>query len=543
MSPVHYFVASIQSTMTIAQASTPQACQAPSPKNEHELTKATKDAIEQAHSAYRTLNPASHDAFLSSCKHLPGGNTRTVLHANPFPLTFASGNGCTLTSLDGNTYIDFLGEFTAGIYGHNDPAIRGAINEALDQGWSFGGNNKYEKELAKLVCERFQPTMELVRFTNSGTEANMMAVATAMAWTGKKKILVFEGGYHGATLSFRAAPVGLTTKSVNLPHEWVIGIYNDIAKTQAVLSTIPADSLAAILIEPMLGSAGAIPGSLPFLQFLRYYASSHNALLIFDEVMTSRLSYRGLGHKLGIRPDMMTLGKWVGGGMSFGAFGGRADVMALFDPTKQGSLAHAGTFNNNVVSMAAGCAGCKILNEETTDRLNELGETMKEKVQDTIDQVLNAHSQKRLDLQNDSSKGIPFHPHSSPYLKDCNSRIPGTSEIPSRHTLEDLQISSKDTEFSHGLATPGNSPSRTPATKTPTAAAMYISGIGSILAIHLPSSKLQSLFYHHMLSKGIYLAERGFMALNIKFGKEEVEKFVTATGDFVEKYSELILGC
>ena len=407
---------SIHSTMNIAQTPKdpiPIFPMLSSPKMEQKLTQATKDALAQAHCAYSTLNPTSHDAFVSSCKHLPGGNTRTVLHANPFPLTFALGNGCTVTSLDGNTYIDFLGEFTAGIYGHNDSAIRGAIDEALDQGWSLGGNNKYEKELAKLVCERFQPTMELVRFTNSGTEANMMAVATAMAWTGKKKILVFQGGYHGATLSFRIPPAGVTTKSVNLPHEWVIGTYNDIAKTQDVLSTIPADSLAAIIVEPMLGNAGAIPGSLPFLQFLRSYASSHDALLIFDEVMTSRLSYRGLGHKLGIRPDMMTLGKWVGGGMSFGAFGGRADIMALFDPTKQGSLAHAGTFNNNVVSMAAGCAGCKVLDKETTARLNELGETLKEKVQAAIDQVLNVDFQKKLDLAEGVSKGIYLPQHTS----------------------------------------------------------------------------------------------------------------------------------
>ena len=409
--PCLRFIASKHSTMTTARTPVYQPPMASSPKIEHELTKVTEDALAQAHSAYSALNPASHDAFISSCKHFPGGNTRTVLHANPFPLTFASGNGCTLTSLDGNTYIDFLGEFTAGIYGHNDSAIRGAINEALDRGWSLGGNNTYERELAKLVCERFQPTIELVRFTNSGTEANMMAVATAMIWTGKKKFLVFQRGYHGATLSFHAPPVGLTQKSVNLPHEWVIGTYNDIAATQAVLSTIPADSLAAILIEPMLGSAGAIPGSLPFLQFLRSYASSHNTLLIFDEVMTSRLSYRGLGHKLGIRPDIMTLGKWVGGGMSFGAFGGRADIMALFDPTKQGSLAHAGTFNNNVVSMAAGCAGCKILNEETTNRLNKLGETLKQEVQVAIDKILNADAQKRLDLADVISKGIRLPPY------------------------------------------------------------------------------------------------------------------------------------
>ena len=352
------------------------------------LIQDSKDALAKAQSIYTHLNPSSLQAHQSACQHQPGGNTRTVLHANPFPITFASGHGCTLTSLDGHTYTDFLGEYTAGIYGHNNATIRAAIDEALTRGWSLGGNNRYEKELAKLVCERFAPTMELVRFTNSGTEANMMAVATALAWTGRTKILVFRGGYHGATLSFHDSPDGSATKGVNLPHEWVIGTYNDIARTEEVLSALPPKSLAVILVEPMLGSAGAIPGSLPFLEFLRSYASSHGALLIFDEVMTSRLSYHGLGHKLGIQPDLMSLGKWLGGGMSFGAFGGRRDIMEMYDPSKSGSLAHAGTFNNNVISMAAGCAGCKVLDEETTNRLNDLGERLKEKVTDVIERNL-----------------------------------------------------------------------------------------------------------------------------------------------------------
>lgn len=143
------------------------------------MTAAAQDALTQAHATYREHNLISLQAYESSCKHLPGGNTRTVLHAMPFPLTFASGNGSTLESVDGHTYVDFLGEYTAGIYGHKNPIIRAAINKALDNGWSFGGNNLHEKELASLICERFSPTMELVRFTNSGTEANMMAVAVS----------------------------------------------------------------------------------------------------------------------------------------------------------------------------------------------------------------------------------------------------------------------------------------------------------------------------------------------------------------------------
>ncbi|KAL9045898.1 MAG: hypothetical protein Q9214_001137 [Letrouitia sp. 1 TL-2023] len=467
---------------------------------ENGLTEGAQKALEFVYRRYSHLNPASNQAFLSSCKHLPGGNTRTVLHANPFPITFAKGKGCTLTSLDGSTYVDFLGEYTAGIYGHNNAIIRGAIDEALAKGWSFGGHSMYEKELGKLVCERFRPTMELVRFTNSGTEANMMAIATAMAWTGRESVLVFQGGYHGATLSFRAQPAGtMRQKSLNLPHQWVVGVYNDITKTEDVLSTIPDNSLAAILVEPMLGSAGAIPGSPLFLNFLRKYASDHGALLIFDEVMTSRLSYRGLGHKIGIHPDLMTLGKWVGGGMSFGAFGGRADIMALFDPTQSHGLVHAGTFNNNIISMAAGCAGCKIMDEQTIDQLNALGELLKTKIQDAISNIL----------------GVPAARNSSMQPLDSHTKLEDS-------TMQSNQNATADSE---------------------PASPIHVSGIGSILAVHLRSSGLQSIFYHHMLSQGIYIAERGFMALNIELGIAEVEKFVEATEIFLARYQQLILEC
>ena len=472
-----------------------------------------KQALAEAHAAFSDRNPASYQAYLSACKHLPGGNTRTVLHAAPFPITFVSGSGCTLTSVDGHTYTDFLGEYTAGIYGHSNETIRTAITEALKQGWSLGGNTVYEKELAKLVCERFQPTMELVRFTNSGTEANMMALVTAMLWTGRKKILVFEKGYHGATLSFLKTPAGSEQQDAkNLPHEWVIGTYNDIEKTKALLSSLPPDSLAAILVEPMLGSAGAFPASLPFLQFLRSYASSHGALLVLDEVMTSRLSYRGLGHKLGIQPDLMTVAKWLGGGMSFGAFGGRRDIMAMYDPTKNGGVAHPGTFNNNVMSMAAGCAGIKIMDEGTTDRLNELGELLKGKIGRVIEGG------------GFDGKGV----------KDP-SRLNGHSD-PTEHGMRDLKAKEANTKMINDIKKILSWP-KTEAATPP----MYISGIGSILAIHLSTPELQCLFYHHMLSEGIYVAERGFMALNIELGIADVEQLVAATRRFIEKYKDIIL--
>ena len=329
-------------------------------------------ALKDAHEHYTDVNPLSAKAHKEACLYLPGGNTRTVLHATPFPLTIVSGRSCKLVSLDGHEYTDFLGEYTAGIYGHNHPAIRAAIEQALDNGWNYGGQNPMERELAQIVCERF-PAMERVRFVNSGTEANMFAIATALAYTGRKKVLLFQKGYHGSTISGRASSAG--RPSLNLPHEFVIAPYNDMEATRTIVESLPERTLAAILVEPMLGSGSCFPGEVGFLEMLRELANVHNALLIFDEVMTSRLSYHGYGHRVGVRPDLMTIGKWVGGGMSFGAFGGREDIMSMFDP-RRGKLDHAGTFNNNVMSMSAGIAGCKLLTGPVIDKLNGQGDSM-----------------------------------------------------------------------------------------------------------------------------------------------------------------------
>jgi glutamate-1-semialdehyde 2,1-aminomutase len=233
-----------------------------------------------------------------------------------------------------------------------------------------------EAQLAQIVCERF-PAIEKVRFVNSGTEANMIAIGTALIHTGKSKILVFKKGYHGSTISSHSAD---GKPSLNLPHDFVSAPYNDVPATRAILDALPKDSLAAILVEPMLGSGGCFAGKLEFLQLLRAEATRHKALLIFDEVMASRLSYHGYSDKIGIRPDLMTIGKWVGGGMSFGAFGGRDDIMNIFDP-RLGKVEHAGTFNNNVMSMSAGIAGCTLLDEQRIDDLNSRGERMRRAIE------------------------------------------------------------------------------------------------------------------------------------------------------------------
>ena len=328
-------------------------------------------ALIEARERYVAANPASLAAHVEAAAAMPGGNTRTVLFHSPFPLTMARGQGCRLWDVDGHEYVDLLGEYTAGLYGHSNPVIRAAIDDALDRGWNLGAHGAMEARLARLITDRF-PSIDLVRFTNSGTEANLMAIATAIAATGRRTVMVANGGYHGGVLYFAGGGI-----PINAPHQWVLMEYND-PEAAAALAREHAADLACILVEPMLGGGGCIPATPAFLQALRGAATETGAVLIFDEVMTSRMSAGGQQARLGITPDMTTLGKYIGGGMSFGAFGGRRDLMDLYDPRRPGALPHAGTFNNNVLTMAAGAAGLThLFTPQAADALFARGETLR----------------------------------------------------------------------------------------------------------------------------------------------------------------------
>ena len=331
-------------------------------------------ALAEAEELYRARNPKSLAQHRQACGAMPGGNTRSAIHVDPFPLTMAGGEGARLWDIDGHEYVDFLSEFTAGIYGHSHPAIRKAIDAALDGGLNFGAHNALEARFAAAICARF-PSIELVRFTNSGTEANLMAVSAARAITGRPKILVFAGGYHGGVFYFRGHG-----SLLNAPFEYLLGRYNDLAAVEALVRPHRAE-LAAILVEPMQGTTGCIPAERGFLAGLRALADDTDALLIFDEVMTSRLAPGGLQEAHGILPDLTTLGKYVGGGMSFGAFGGRADVMERFDPRRPDAFQHAGTFNNNVLTMSAGLVGLtELYTPERARALNAFGDRLRERL-------------------------------------------------------------------------------------------------------------------------------------------------------------------
>jgi glutamate-1-semialdehyde 2,1-aminomutase len=330
-----------------------------------------EDALGEAEARYVAANPKSRARHEDACRVLPGGNTRSILYYAPFPLTIARGEGARLFDLDGHEYVDLLGEYTAGLYGHSHPVIVAAVERALRSGVVLGGPNAYEARLAELMCQRF-PSLDMVRFCNSGTEANLNALSAARALTGRSHILVFEGAYHGGMLSFAHG-----TSPMNIPFPYVFARYNDLEGTLAVIEEHARD-LAAIIVEPMMGAGGCIAGGREFLEGLRAAASAHGIVLIFDEVMTSRLSPGGLQAKLGVIPDMTSFGKYLGGGMTFGAFGGTREIMSRFDPSRADAFAHSGTYNNNVLSMAAGVAGLsEVLTPEVVDDLNQRGETLK----------------------------------------------------------------------------------------------------------------------------------------------------------------------
>jgi glutamate-1-semialdehyde 2,1-aminomutase len=327
------------------------------------------EAVVAARTGYARARPRSADLATRADVVLPGGNTRSVLHFDPFPFRVASAQGKHLIDVDDHRYVDLLGNYTAGLLGHSPGPVRAAAHAAIDNGWTLGAVHPNEVRFAELIVARF-PSIEQVRFTNSGTEANLMALALALHHTRRRKVLVFEGGYHGGVITFAGH------REVNVPHEWVVTAYNDIGRVAREFSE---HDFAAVLVEPLQGSAGCIPADPEFLRLLRRECDRTGALLIFDEVMTSRLSPGGAQAIHGVLADLTTLGKYLAGGFSFGAFGGRRELMAAFDPSAGGELGHAGTFNNNVVSMAAGVATLtEVLTPEILAATNSRGDRLRE---------------------------------------------------------------------------------------------------------------------------------------------------------------------
>ena len=345
---------------------------------------------------YQRQNPASLSRFEQAKAVIPGGNTRLTAYFAPYPFYAVKGEGSRIYDLDGNVRLDFYNNATSLIFGHAYPPVVAAISDQASKGTAFAIPTEPEVELAQLLTTRI-PSVEQIRFTNSGTEGVLFAIRAARVFTARGKIAKFEGGYHGTAdhVSISVTPdlaltgdarrptpvpasAGITHNTIN---DVLILPFNDLEGTTALLTTYGA-TVAAVLVEPILGSCGYVPAQPEFLQGLRDLTQRLGILLVFDEVQTFRLSSGGAQALMDIMPDLTVLGKIIGGGLPVGGVGGRSDVMAAFDATTSTpQIPHAGTFNGNPVTMRAGLATLRDLGPATYDGLHQQGSDLRLRLQ------------------------------------------------------------------------------------------------------------------------------------------------------------------
>ncbi|AFY77465.1 MAG: glutamate-1-semialdehyde 2,1-aminomutase [Hydrococcus sp. C42_A2020_068] len=317
----------------------------------------------------------SEEIFAAAQKLMPGGVSspvRAFKSVGGQPIVFDRVKGAYIYDVDGNQYVDYVGTWGPAICGHAHPDVIAALHEALEKGTSFGAPSVQENLLAEMVIEAV-PSIEMVRFVNSGTEACMSVLRLMRAFTGRDAIVKFEGCYHGhadmflvkagsgvATLGLPDSPgVPKTTTSNTLTAP-----YNDLEAVKALFAENP-DRIAGVILEPVVGNAGFIPPDAGFLEGLREITREYGALLVFDEVMTGfRIAYGGAQERFGVTPDLTTLGKVIGGGLPVGAYGGRKDIMAMVAPS--GPMYQAGTLSGNPLAMTAGIKTLELLQKPGT---------------------------------------------------------------------------------------------------------------------------------------------------------------------------------
>jgi glutamate-1-semialdehyde 2,1-aminomutase len=424
------------------------------------MTDSLEKALDEAIRRYVERNPTSARLASEAAEVMPGGNTRSVLHTEPFGVRIAHAEGSVLTTVDGDEVVDLLGDYSAGLLGRR-AEVADAVREVLDRGWGYGAMSEAETHFARALVDRF-PSVEQVRFTNSGSEADLMAVLTARHVTGRDRVVVFEGAYHGGPMTFLPG-----SEPLRVPFEFTVLPYNDVDAVEAEFAT-RGDEIACVLVEPMLGAGGCIPASPGFLTVLRSLIRAHGSLLVLDEVMTSRLAVGGAQERYAVEADLTVLGKYFGGGLSFGAFGGPKEVMAAYDPAR-GGLTHGGTFNNNAFTMSVGPAVAGMLDADTLARLNERGDRLRERLGEVLAPV-----------------------------------------------------------------------------------GFCVTGLGSMMTIHPTPGPVQRwsdvagvdprwrrLLFHDLLSRGYYVAERGYLALSLAVSDDQLDGFVEAVGAFGSEYADL----
>lgn len=317
-----------------------------------------------------TTTHTNHDLFSEAQNHIPGGvnsPVRAFKGVGGDPIFFREGKGAWITDAEGKRYIDYIGSWGPMILGHAHPEVISAVQESVSHGLGFGAPTEIEIEMANTLC-RLVPSMELVRMVSSGTEATMSAIRLARGYTGRDKIVKFEGCYHGHadSLLVKAGSGALTLGEpssagvpASLAEHTLTLIYNDLDSVRECFAEL-GDQIACIIVEPVAGNMNCIPPEDGFLQGLREICDQSGAVLIFDEVMTGfRVSLGGAQEYYDVKPDLTTLGKVVGGGLPVGAFGGKREVMECIAPL--GSVYQAGTLSGNPVAMAAGLSTLKLV--------------------------------------------------------------------------------------------------------------------------------------------------------------------------------------
>lgn len=314
---------------------------------------------------FEARTPRSREVAERARRVLPGGETRSITFYPPYPASIASAAGAELTDVDGNTYLDILNNYTALIHGHAFGAVVDAARAAAAEGIVYPAPHTAQLDWADRLIDR-HPVAEQIRFTNSGTEATLLALRVAQAVTGRDRFLLFEGGYHGS------API------ITGPHPQVVRVpFNDADAVGEVLD----DSIAAVLLEPCMGVGGVIPATPEFLGEVTAMARRVGALLVVDEVQTLRSAYGGASELYGLDADLVVMGKLIGGGYPSGAVGGRAGFLRVLDQAHPGAISHSGTFNGHLVSARAGIVALEHLTQAAIDQLNTSAEKLANRVE------------------------------------------------------------------------------------------------------------------------------------------------------------------
>lgn len=343
----------------------------------------TEGSFVNASSRYESSRARSGLAFSAASRLLPSGVSRQTLVYPPFPFFGQRGERQYLWDVDGNRYLDLVNNYTSLIHGHaHEPSVHAATQELL-RGGALGAPTKLELEFTQLLVERY-PAIEKLRFAVSGSEAILFAIRSARAYTGRPRVLKFEGGFHGnhdeVQLSVGAEPLVPGTFGYGVPNSegllnapTLVAIFNDRQSVHAAFAAHSGE-IAVVIVEPFLGNAGLLPAAPGFLNFLAEIAHNNGALLLVDEIQSMRLSYGGVQELHDVHPDLIALGKILGGGLPLAAFGGRQEIMSVldgFDPP----VPQTGTFNAFSASLASGMATMRAFNREAVERLNDAGES------------------------------------------------------------------------------------------------------------------------------------------------------------------------